>query len=178
MGTKLTKRNTILDRLHLSHSLGICLNSKGQALVEFTLVFILLLIIAWIPADFGLAFYTGQIAQNSAREGARIAAADPNLASGQCDLPACYTESNDLLKVTALRLPAALLTSGNVKIEYPSPDGPSTGCNQLVKVSVNGNYNFFFYQILRLVKVNVPDSTPIQRFTNMRWEHQTGCLGT
>jgi len=55
------------------------LDTTGQALVEFTLVFVLFLIIAWIPADFGLAFYTGQLAQNASREGARIAAADPNL---------------------------------------------------------------------------------------------------
>ena len=30
-------------------------HSSGQAVVEFTLVFLLFLIIAWIPADFGLA---------------------------------------------------------------------------------------------------------------------------
>ena len=47
--------------------------NRGQALVEFTLVFLLLLVVAWIPADFGLAFFTGQLAQNAAREGARIA---------------------------------------------------------------------------------------------------------
>ncbi len=56
--------------------------SSGQAVVEFTLVFLLFLIIAWVPADFGLAFYTGQLAQNASREGARIAAADPTLANG------------------------------------------------------------------------------------------------
>ena len=50
--------------------------SSGQALVEFTFTFLILLIVAWIPADFGLAFYSGQLAQNAAREGARIAAAD------------------------------------------------------------------------------------------------------
>jgi Flp pilus assembly protein TadG len=37
--------------------------NSGQALVEFTLTFVLLLVVAWIPADFGLAFYTGQLAQ-------------------------------------------------------------------------------------------------------------------
>jgi len=50
-------------------------SNRGQAAVEFTLAFILLLIIAFIPADFGLAFYTGQLALNASREGARIAAA-------------------------------------------------------------------------------------------------------
>ena len=53
--------------------------SAGQAVVEFTLVFLLLLVVAWIPVDFGLAFYTSQLAQNASREGARIAAADRKL---------------------------------------------------------------------------------------------------
>lgn len=62
-------RNTSADSLKLN-------SGTGQALVEFTLVFLLFLVVAWIPADFGLAFYTGQLAQNASREGARIAAAD------------------------------------------------------------------------------------------------------
>src|SRR6266850_1911631 len=60
-------------------------HSSGQAVVEFTLVFLLFLVIAWIPADFGLAFYTGQLAQNASREAARIAAANPNLVDGTCN---------------------------------------------------------------------------------------------
>jgi hypothetical protein len=44
----------------LFHSLKL---EKGQSLVEFTLGFMLFLVIAWIPADFGLAFFSGQLAQ-------------------------------------------------------------------------------------------------------------------
>ena len=47
------------------------IGSSGQAAVEFTLTFLLLLVVAWIPADFGLAFYSGQLAHNAAREGAQ-----------------------------------------------------------------------------------------------------------
>jgi TadE-like protein len=43
--------------------------SKGQVVVEFTLVFVLLLAISWIPADFGLAFFTGQLVQNASPGG-------------------------------------------------------------------------------------------------------------
>ena len=50
-----------------------CLTDKGQAMVEFIIGLILLIIVAWIPADFGLAFYTSQIAQNAAREGTKAA---------------------------------------------------------------------------------------------------------
>lgn len=149
--------------------------SKGQALVEFTLIFVLLLIVAWIPADFGLAFYSGQLAQNAAREGARIAAADPNLPAAvavvSCAMPACYTAGN-IYNETAVRLPAALLGAATINVDYPAPG--SAGCNQLVRVRVTGEYPYFFYKILRLIgiTVNVPQ---IQRSTSMRWEHQAAC---
>jgi Flp pilus assembly protein TadG len=164
-----------LNRSRCFGSLSTCCHSKGQALVEFTLTFVLLLIVAWIPADFGLAFYTGQIAQNAAREGARIAAADPNLpaavAVSSCTMPGCYTAGN-IYNETAVRLPAALLGASTINVEYPAPG--SAGCNQLVRVRVTGEYPYFFYKILRFIgiDVNVPQ---IQRSTSMRWEHQPAC---
>ena len=153
-------------------------SNRGQALVEFTLVFVLLLVVAWIPADFGLGFYTAQIVQNAAREGTRIAAADPTTVSATCNMPACYSSGN-ILSATANRLPAALLTSASITIQYPSSDGLSSGCNQLVKVTVTGQYNYFFYRMLGWFNVNIPsNSTQITRFANLRWEYQAGCSPT
>jgi Flp pilus assembly protein TadG len=140
----------------------------GQGLVEFTLVFVLLLVIAWIPADFGLAFYTGQLAQNAAREGARIGAATRPF------------NANDVRTETCKRLPSALLADpapnclpySRARVDVVSPPG-GPSCNQQLKVTVTGNYNFFFFQLLRLVGVPaVPDSVQIKRETEMRWEHQ------
>ena len=150
-------------------SFGSSVKNRGQAAVEFTLVFILLLIIAWIPADFGLALYTGQIAQNAVREGARIAAADPTLVAGTttCTMPGCYTAGN-ILKETGLRLPAAMLGASTVSVVYPSG---GAGCAQLLTVSVSGQYPFFFYKILRFVGIDVTVPT-ITRSSTMRWEHQ------
>jgi Flp pilus assembly protein TadG len=149
--------------------------NKGQALVEFTLVFILLIIVAWIPADFGLALYTGQLAQNAVREGARIAASDPNLpaavAVSSCTMPGCYTAGN-IYNETAARLPAALLGTSTITVEYPVA-GPST-CNQLVRVSVSGRYPYFYYHVLKFIGINVNVGN-IQRSSSMRWEHQPGC---
>ena len=158
---------------HLLHSLLSRSRSKGQALVEFSLIFILLIVVAWIPADFGLAFYTGQIAQNAVREGARIAAADPTLASGTttCTIPACYTAGN-ILKETAVRLPAALLGASTVTVTYPVAG--ASACNQLVQVSVSGQYPFFFYRVLNFLGFNVAIPT-IQRSASLRWEHQAPC---
>jgi hypothetical protein len=147
--------------------------NKGQAMVEFTLVFILLIIVAWIPADFGLAFYTGQIAQNAVREGARIAAADPTLAATNttCGPPlsSCFSFGN-IFNETAVRLPSAMLgPSTEITVVYPAPG--SSACNQLVSVSVSGQYPFFFYKVLRFMGIDVTIPT-IQRSSIMRWEHQ------
>ena len=164
-----------LSRPRYSRLLGSYRFSKGQTLVEFTLVFVLLLIVAWIPADFGLAFYTGQIAQNAVREGARIAAADPNLPAAvavpSCTMPGCYTAGN-IYNETAARLPAAMLGPSTINVDYPAPG--SAGCNQLVRVRVTGQYPYFFYKILRFIGINV-NIPQIQRSTSMRWEHQPGC---
>jgi Flp pilus assembly protein TadG len=164
-----------LDILRRSQAPRFFAHCKGQALVEFTLIFLLLLIVAWIPADFGLAFYTGQIAQNAVREGARIAAADPNLPAAvavpSCTMPGCYSAGN-IYSETAVRLPAALLGAATINVDYPAPG--SVGCNQLVRVRVVGRYPYFFYKILRLIGIDV--SIPqIQRSSSMRWEHQAGC---
>jgi Flp pilus assembly protein TadG len=147
--------------------------SSGQALVEFTLTFLILLVVAWIPADFGLAFYSGQIAQNAAREGARIAAADSTLVSGtsSCVMPSC---SGNIFGETAARLSSALLPAATITLDLEPDIG--TNCNRMVTVTVSGTYNFFFYQLLRAVGVSAnQDDTPIVRQTRMRWEAQAGC---
>ena len=181
MVTHLVLSKTFTKLRFISASLATRLNRKGQALVEFSLIFILLIVVAWIPADFGLAFYTGQIAQNAAREGARIAAADPNLVAASatpfCNIPACYTAGN-IYNETAARLPAAMLTGAKISLSLdPATAVMPAGCNRMVKVQVTGNYNFFFYQILRLMGSTTPSSVPITRYASMRWEHQAGCSG-
>ena len=171
MGTKAGLWNRILGWLCFPRQLGSRATAKGQALVEFTLVFILLLIIAWIPADFGLAFFTGQLASNAAREGARIGSADPNVTAqlGTCTTPACYTLTDGtILKETAKRISSALIR--NITITA-STSTPST-CNTMVRVNVTGNYNYTFFRLLRFFGANVPATVPISRTVDMRWEHQ------
>lgn len=146
--------------------------SKGQALVEFTLVFLLLLVIIWIPADFGLAFMTGQLALNATREGARIGAADPGYAGqvGTCTLPACYSLTDGtVLKETADRISSALLPGATITVVALA----GATCNQNVEVQVVGNYNYFFYRLLRFFGASIPsNAVQIRRSTKMRWEHQ------
>ena len=179
MGTQRTLASTLSSRLCPAQAaMQVCCDIRGQALVEFTLVFILLLVVAWIPADFGLAFYTGQLALNASREGARIAAADPNLLTqtGSCTLPCSGQPAGSVLAETAERVSSALLPGAQISITYPVAGG--SVCNQQVRVQVSGNYNFFFYRLLRLLVGNavVPNNfVSIVRSTNMRWEHQNTC---
>lgn len=152
-----------------------CLATRGQALVEVTLVFLLVLVIAWIPVDFGLAFYTGQLALNASREGARIAAADPNYPAqvGTCSLPNCYSlTEGTVLKETADRLSSALLPGATVTVFALA----GAACNQTVRVQVIGNYNYFFYRFLRFFGASAPATVQITRTTQMRWEHQDPCV--
>ena len=48
--------------------------SKGQSIVELTLLTPLILAALYVPADFGIAFFTAHLVQNATREAARIGA--------------------------------------------------------------------------------------------------------
>lgn len=135
--------------------------SKGQAVVEFTLVFVLFLAIIWIPADFGLAFVSSQLAQNAAREGARLAAATTP-----------FNATNIQTQVLN-RISSALLSNVNVSVAAPACD-PTLNM-QVVSVTVSGDYNFYFYQLLRLLGLSAPDNVTIARTTSMRYEHGFTC---
>ena len=158
-------------RANLLNRLDSCL---GQGLVEFTLVFLLLLVIAWIPADFGLAFYTGQLVLNASREGARVAAVTMPF------------DAADAASQTCKRVPPALLSDpgagygtscspygSDARVAVVSPVG--TNCNKQLTVTVTGDYNYFFYRLLRFFGADVPATVQIMRSTQMRWEHQKTC---
>jgi Flp pilus assembly protein TadG len=142
-------------RKHLTHK------ATGQALVEFTLMFVLFLAIIWIPADFGLAFYSGQLAQNASREGARLAAATNPFDAGNVETQVMNRMDSAMLKnITANVVPPACDPAVNM---------------QVVTVTVAGEYNFYFYQLLRLLGFSAPDSVVISRTTTMRYEYGFTC---
>ena len=159
-------------------AMRICCDNRGQAVVEFTLCFILLLVIAWIPADFGLMFYTGHLGQNAAREGARIAAADPCLSAGcagtpvqtgTCNLPC--SSGTDLLQRIANRVANGIMSNVNTSVTLSS-SGAVTTCDQQVQVQISQDYYPFFYKILRMMYFSVPDKVTLSRAVTMRYEHQ------
>ncbi len=145
-------------------------NQKGQALVEFTLCFILLVIVAWIPADFGMMFYTSQIGTNAAREGARIAAADPTLSTANVSCTYPCSSGSDILQRISNRVASGLM-AGGAQIALVNSGAVAT-CDREVQVSVTQTYYPFFYRILRFIGVNIDPSVPLTRSVKMRYEHQ------
>jgi Flp pilus assembly protein TadG len=120
---------------------------KGQSIVEISLITPILLIALYIPADFGLAFYMTHLSQNAAREGARIGS---GLAS-----PFGSSE-------------AVTVKNAVVTVKFYS----GTTCMQFVEVAAQIRYNFFLYQLMRLFGATAPDSVPITRTTQIRYNFQ------
>jgi Flp pilus assembly protein TadG len=161
------------DRLEFFlHHKALQSNRRGQALVEFTLIFMLLLVIAWIPTDFGLAFFSGQLASNASREGARIAAATNPFNAADVTTETCKRLSWALLQDPGGGGTSCLPYS-NAKVAVTAPTGAT--CNQQVTVTVTGNYNYFLFRILQFFVPSVPGSVSISRSTQMRWEGQKTC---
>jgi Flp pilus assembly protein TadG len=139
---------------------------KGQSIIEISLITPLLLIALYIPADFGIAFYVGNLTQNAAREGARIGSGlsksgkPPNLA---------FTSTHASTVKTAVlnRLPG-YLSNSSVTVKFY--DG--TACMQFIEVTAQGDYNFFLYKLMGLVGSTVPSSVTISRTTQMPYTYQ------
>lgn len=147
---------------------------KGQSIVEMSLITPLLLVALYIPADFGIAFFTAHLTQNAVREGARIAAI-----SAECGTLPCVTTvtesscpgTNSIVKEVCTRLPARLTAPLSIKTTLRGNLGDT--CMRLVKVEVTGKYNYFLYQIIRLIGVTLTNNdTSITRAAELRYELQ------
>lgn len=134
--------------------------SYGQSIVELTLIVPLVLATLYIPADFGIAFFTAQMVQNATREAARIGASmNPFVAA---------TVENEATK----RLPGGKFVTSSVSATL---NGSSTStCMRRVVVTVSGNYNLFWYRLLNLMLPGTVTDTslPITRSTAMRYDSQ------
>jgi len=138
---------------------------RGQSIVEISLITPLLLVALYIPVDFGISFYVGNIVGNTAREGARIGSGLPK--PGGTFGNAQANQIRDYVLGPPPKVPR-WLTGRELLVSFY--DGAS--CIQFVEVTVRGNYNFFLYQIINLFGFNVPDSVLISRTTRMRYNYQ------
>ena len=149
-------------------------NRKGQSIVEITLITPLLLVALYVPADFGIAFFTAHLTQNAVREGARIAAISAECGTSPCVSTVTETScpgTNSIVDEVCTRLPARLTAPLSIKTTLSGNLGDK--CLRLVKVEVTGKYNFFLYQLIRLIGVTLPNNdTSITRAAELRYELQ------
>jgi Flp pilus assembly protein TadG len=140
------------------------LNRKGQSIVELALITPLVLVALYVPFDFGVTIYTGQLTQNAVRDGARKVATTDVL-------------TGSLLTTLATNIHGTLpayLGSKQVTVNYY---GSTTGCAQSVEVTATGTYNFFWYRLIGLIGLAPPNSMQITRTTKLRYEFQPDTNG-
>ena len=141
-------------------------NQRGQSIVEITLITPLLLIALYVPVDFGISFFMGNLLQTAVREGARVGSGlqksgnVPNLVFDS-------THGNTVKTEVASRLPANL-TGKTVTVKFYT----GTGCLEFVQVTAQGQYTFFWYRLMRLFGSSAPNSMTISRTTQMHFKYQ------
>ena len=142
------------------------LNRRGQSIVEISLITPLLLVALYVPADFGIAFLNAHLTQNAVREAARLGAArDP------FDTAASTAIKNDALS----RMPAGL-SAKTVTVTFWA--GGAADCARFVQVVGGGTYNYFLYQIIRLLGFTAPNTQTITRTARMRYAAQPATYNT
>jgi Flp pilus assembly protein TadG len=141
-------------------------NQRGQSLVEVALITPLLLIALYIPADFGVAFFMGNLVQSAAREGARIGSGLQKTGTAP-DFTFSSTQANTVKTEVLSRMPG-LLKNKSVAVKFYT----GTACMEFVEVRAQGDYNFFLYQVMRLFGGTTPDFITLSRTTQVRYVYQ------
>ena len=129
------------------------IKSRGQTLVEFTLLLPLILILVGGLTDVGLAFFVATSMENAVREGARLRA------SGMSETDA----EAEILN----RIPALGMFTGTPTVDVTGPNAVGTSCTdaqQSVTATATGTYNYMF---LNMVGIS---STTMSRTATMRYE--------
>lgn len=150
------------------------LNSKGQHVVEVTLIFLLLVLLVGAAVDWGLAFFVSHALQNGVREAARTAVTQNTMARASAAAKAevqrripdvgLFTEFRDSATVTVTC--ECHNSSGNVVPCNPTASLPPL---PFITVQTTGWFNFYFMRLLGL------QSTMITRFATMRYERLLQC---
>jgi len=144
-------------------------NRKGQSIVEISLITPLLLVALVVPADFGVAFFAANLTNTAAREGARIGSQIGK--SGGVDTNRDFDSTNALaVKNEVITKMPTYLSSRTVTVKFY--ENSPANCLEMIEVTASGNYNFYFYQILRLFGANVPNQRTISRTAQFAYRYQ------
>lgn len=141
-------------------------NQKGQSIIEISLITPLLLVALYVPADFGVAFFMGNLTQTAVREGARVGSGLQK--SGKAPDFIFGTAQADIVKTEVISRLPNYLTDKKVIVTFYT----GTGCMEFLQVTAQGKYNYFLYRLMRLFGGTTPDSMIISRTTQMHYKYQ------
>lgn len=129
--------------------------SNGQAIIEFTLLLPIILIIVGGLTDLALALYVSIGTQNAVREGARVAASTPGLDA----------DDNNIRTVVVSNIPdVAQFPANQLTVSNTVPTGTTSTCDGNVTVSATGNYSFMVLKYIGFTNMT------ISRSATMRYE--------
>ncbi len=168
----ISKRYGVEAMTPVKNKIGKWKNQRGQSIVELSLITPLLLIALYIPVDFGIAFFIGNLTQTAARDGARIGSGLQKT-GGSSPVTYSSTEANTVRAQVLAQMPA-YLTGKSVGIKFYE----GTTCMEFIEVTAQGNYNFTLYRIIRFVGGSAPASILISRTTQMRYNYQPSTSST
>jgi Flp pilus assembly protein TadG len=140
---------------------GLKLKSRGQALVEMTLLLPIILIFVGGLTDVGLAFFVGTSMENAVREGARLAS------SG---MASANVKTEVVNRIAAKGMFTGGFPTANVTVTGPVALATTcTGAQTQVTVTATGTYNYMFLNLVGIA------STPMSRSESMRFEGPNIC---
>jgi Flp pilus assembly protein TadG len=101
---------------------------RGQALVEFAIVSILMVLILATVADFGRLFYAQITVENAARSGAIVAARDPSSYTGACPAPTAATNKIGCAIVAESRGSGTTVAPSEISVVCENLAGTPVAC--------------------------------------------------
>jgi len=154
-------------------------NRKGQSIVEISLITPLLLVALVIPADFGVAFLAANLVNTASREGARVGSQVGKTGGSDTDRNFTTTEAAAVKDQVVAKLPR-YLSNRSVTVKFY--EGAPANCLETIEVTASGDYNYYFYQILRMFGATVPPDSRISRTAQFAYRYQpytnaTRCTG-
>lgn len=128
------------------------LNERGTALIEFTLILPVLLVLTIAVVDFGRAFFVKNVLEQAAREGVRLRAV-----TSSADSALVTQRVNQVIK-------PANVTVTSLLIEGPTP-------SKQVHVKLTADFNWIFPGVFNLLGANFSNPTSL---TGEAWMRNEG----
>lgn len=137
--------------------------SKGQTLVEVSLILPLLVILVGAAVDWGLGLFVSHVVHNAAREGVRAAVTQTSTSKIAVE---AQTQAQAVIPDSPLF--SSFRNAANISVTPPSGTCP----NLEVTVTISGPFNFAFLRLVNAFIGAFPASVQITRSSTMRWERQ------